>query len=87
MKLKKILFSLLAISFTTTVAVTTLSSCTGVSKGIMDNLVSRGNGGNFTNDTNGTNGITFQNALEMALTDKDATTAMKKSVVSQYLLE
>jgi hypothetical protein len=81
MKFRKILFSLFTISITAAAAVTTLSSCAGVSKDILDNLVNRGKGDKLSSD------ITFQNSLEMALTDKDASSAMKKTVVSEYLLK
>jgi hypothetical protein len=84
MKLKKTIFSLLTVAAIGSVATTLVTSCSGVSKDILNNMVSLGDGSKFA-DSFGDSSFDLQHEINIALTDKDATSAFKTSVVNKIL--
>jgi hypothetical protein len=84
MRLKKIIFSLLTVTAIGSVATTLLTSCSGVSKDIINNMVSLGNYDKFA-DSVGDSSFDLQHEINVALTDKSATDAFKTSVVNKIL--
>jgi hypothetical protein len=84
MKLKKIIFSLLTVTAVGSVATTLITSCSGVSKDILNNMVSLGDDNKFA-DKVGDQSFDLQHEIYVALTDKSATDAFKASVVNKIL--
>jgi hypothetical protein len=84
MKLKKIIFSLLTVVAVGSVATTLITSCSGVSKDILNNMVSLGDETKFA-DNVGDQSFDLQHEINIALTDKSATDAFKTSVVNKIL--
>ncbi|MDR2369542.1 MAG: hypothetical protein LBD63_02845, partial [Mycoplasmataceae bacterium] len=84
MRLRKILFSLLTLTAVGSVATTLITSCSGVSKDILNNMVSLGDDSKFA-DSIGNNSFDLQHEINIALTDKTATDAFKTSVVNKIL--
>jgi hypothetical protein len=81
--------SLLFCSTVIVIMATTLSltSCASVSKDILDNLVSRGNGTMFgsTKDGGQIDDYAIDNVIQRALVDPTASKAFKKAAVDQIL--
>jgi hypothetical protein len=80
MKIKSILISMLAVVGTGAITATTITSCSGVSNDILNNLVTRGDGSMFSTN------VSLEQGIRTALTDKTATAAFKKSVVDRIFL-
>jgi hypothetical protein len=79
MKLKKTIFSLLTLAAIGSVATTFITSCSGVSQDIINNMVKVGDESQFAA------GTSLKDEINIALTDKDATAAFKTSVVNKIL--
>jgi hypothetical protein len=84
MKLKKTFFSLLTVITIGTVATTLITSCSGVSQDIINNMVSTGDNSKLA-DNVGDSSFDLQSEINTALTDKGATDAFKKTVVNKIL--
>jgi hypothetical protein len=79
---------LLSIATVAVICATTLSltSCSGISKDILNNLVSRGDGTKFGSASwLDADQASVQNVIQRALTDPTASKAFKKNAVNQIL--
>jgi hypothetical protein len=86
MKLKRTILAMSTIIATGAIATSVITSCSGVSQSIIDNLVGRGDGTIYGKKSDGSIvNYSFQDAIHSALTDKNSTAAFKKGIVNDAL--
>jgi hypothetical protein len=85
MKLKRTILAISTIAAAGAVAISVITSCSGVSQAIIDNLVGRGDGTLFAKNSDGSISYSLDNAIHSALTDKNSVASFKKAVVNDAL--
>jgi Spy/CpxP family protein refolding chaperone len=77
---KKSLFAAILALGAATLATFALTSCSAVSKDILNNMVNTGDGTKFSKN------VTLEDEIKAALTDKSATDAYKGKIVDKLLV-